>query len=319
MSQTPKPIGGYFELEIRKDGNPHQGALKLNTARNCFEYVLRARQLAKVHIPYYTCEVMLEPIRKLGIECEFYSVNELMEPVSLPKLEAQEAFLYTNYYGVKQECVKRLAGVLGRGLIVDNAQAFYSLPQQGIDTFYSPRKYFGVPDGAFLYTDAELGQFFTQDVSSSRMSHLLKRIEAGAEAGYEDFKNNDASLCNQDIKWMSKLTEVFLSGIDYQTAKQTRRKNYAFLENTLQDSNQIHLTLEDDAVPMVYPFLTNDSSLRQRLIDNKIFVATYWPNVKRWVNPGTVEYELADKLIPLPIDQRYGREEMERILQIILG
>ncbi len=32
-------IGGYFELELRKGEHYHKDALKLNTARNCFEYV----------------------------------------------------------------------------------------------------------------------------------------------------------------------------------------------------------------------------------------------------------------------------------------
>ena len=68
---------------------------------------------------------------------------------------------------------------------------------------------------------------------------------------------------------------------------------------------------------MVYPFLIEDSSLRQRLIDNKVFVATYWPNVKQVTTPGTIEYELTSNLIPLPIDQRYSSREMEMVLSII--
>lgn len=34
-----KAIGGYFELELRKGEHYHKDALRLNTARNCFEYV----------------------------------------------------------------------------------------------------------------------------------------------------------------------------------------------------------------------------------------------------------------------------------------
>ena len=32
-------IGGYFELEIREGKHFHQGAIKLSTARQCFESV----------------------------------------------------------------------------------------------------------------------------------------------------------------------------------------------------------------------------------------------------------------------------------------
>ena len=34
-----KPIGGYFELELRGGEHYHKDAIRLNTARNCFEYV----------------------------------------------------------------------------------------------------------------------------------------------------------------------------------------------------------------------------------------------------------------------------------------
>ena len=75
--------------------------------------------------------------------------------------------------------------------------------------------------------------------------------------------------------------------------------------------------MDEDSVPMVYPYYTKDLSLRQKLIENKVFVATYWPNVKEWAKEGMVEYEMAEKLIPIPIDQRYGSEEMQVVCYII--
>ena len=317
MSSSRKPIGGFFELELRKGELAHSKAIRLNTARSCFEYILRTRRFAKVYVPYYTCEVMLEPLQALGIDYQFYSVNEILEPVTLPELKEHELFLYTNYFGLKQEYAQRLAALYGKRLIVDNAQAFYSEPMQGIGTFYSPRKFFGVADGAFLYNDVELEFDFPQDVSYGRMAHLLKRIDEGAEASFEDFRNDDNSLCHQGIKRMSRLTEAILYGIDYEAAKFARRRNFAFLDKSLKESNQIHWELGEETVPMVYPYLTNDACLRQRLIDNKVFVATYWPNVRRWTNRGTIEYELTDRLIPIPIDQRYSLEDMKTILGII--
>ena len=312
-----EPIGGYFELELSKREHYHKDAIRLNSAKNCFEYILLARKYKKVYIPYYTCSVILRPLKKLGVEFEFYHINKLLEPIALPKLEKDEAFLYTNYFGLKQDYAKRLAVVLGNQLIVDNAQAFYAEPLEGIDTFYSPRKFFGVPDGAYLYIEKRLDQDCEQDVSFDRMSHLLKRIDLSAELGYHDFRKNDDSLGNQEIKWMSKLTESLLSGIDYEEAKQRRRENYALLDYALKDSNLIHFELNDETVPMVYPYLTNEPSLRKTLIGNRVFVATYWPNVVDWTISGMLEYELAKKLIPLPIDQRYGKDKMVYVLEIV--
>ena len=310
-------IGGYFELELKSGEHYHKDALRLNAARNCFEYVLRARNYAKVYLPYYTCEVLLEPVQKADIDYEFYSINEKLEPVALPLLAENEAFLYTNYFGLKQQCVERLAQHYGSQLIVDNAQAFYADPLKGIDTFYSARKFFGVPDGAYLYTDKLLQQEFEQDYSCERMSQLLKRIDLGAEAGYSDFRKNDDALCHQAIKKMSKLTSAILSNIDYAEARKKRRENFQMLDGALGHKNHLHFALNDDCVPMAYPYLTNDDELKQKLIENKIFVATYWPNVMDWCEEKTWEYQLAQRTCFLPVDQRYGQEDMNKILNVL--
>ena len=172
-------------------------------------------------------------------------------------------------------------------------------------------------DGAYLYTKNRLEQEFENDVSYERMSHLLKRIDLGAESGYQGFRHNDDSLCNQDIKLMSKLTEAILSGIDYESVKQQRRENYSFLDKALSDSNLIQLEMDTAAAPMVYPYLTDDTLLKQRLIDNRVFVATYWPNVRENCAEDMLEYQLMDRVVPIPIDQRYGLNEMKSIIETI--
>ncbi len=311
------PIGGYFELELRKGEHYHKGALRLNTARNCFEYILRAGGYRKVYIPYYTCEVMLEPLQKCHIAYEFYHINECLEPVHSYHLLPDEAFLYTNYYGLKQNCVERLALQYGSQLIVDNAQAFYAKPLESIDTFYSPRKFFGVPDGAYLYTTKTLNQELEQDQSYQRMSHLLMRADIGAEAGYADFHKNNATLKNNPVLRMSNLTERMLCSIDYETIKQQRRSNFKIVDDALGTRNRLHFHLEAGDVPMVYPFYSEDTALRRHLIADKIFVATYWQNVFAWCQPDMWEHQLTQKLLPIPIDQRYDSDDMNRIIQLI--
>lgn len=310
-------IGGYNELELRKGEHYHKTALRLNTARNCFEYILRAREYKKVYIPYYTCEVMLEPICKLGVDYEFYNIDIDFEPIHTVQLKEKEAFLYTNYYGLKQSCAQKLSQVYGNKLIIDNAQAFFATPIEGIDTFYSCRKFFGVPDGAYLYTDCLLDVDFEQDYSYDRMSHLLKRIDLSAEEGYKDFQQAEESLCNQPIRKMSKLTERILETIDYEHIKHIRRENYKNLFNILDSDKK--WDLPEDAVPLVYPHYTEGETLRNRLIKNRIFAPVYWHNVLGWCSEKSVEYKYVMHIIPLPIDQRYGEEDTNRISTIIKG
>lgn len=307
-------IGGYFELELRKGEHYHKDAIRLNSGSNCFEYILRARKYKKVYVPYYTCHVIYDVAQRQGVEMAYYQINEQLEPIELPELKAHEAFLYTNYYGLKQSYVERLAEQYGKRLIVDNAQAFYAKPIAGVDTFYSPRKFFGVPDGGYLYTDAVLNEEFSQAESMQRMTHLLKRIEQGAEAGYADYQLEEETLDGSPIERMSKLTDALLRSIDYEKIAQQRISNYKVLEEQLGKTNAIHLTFSQCDVPMVYPYLTQDATLKQQLINHKIFVATYWPNVDAYEN---YEATLKTNLLPLPIDQRYGIGELHSILNAL--
>ena len=317
MTNHHKSIGGYFGLELPQGAEYHGNAIALNTGRNCLEYILRARDYRRVYLPLYSCDVLLEPFGKLGIDYTFYHINEHLELAEDIILGDGEALLYVNYYGLKQRHVETLAERYGKRLIVDNTQAFYARPIEDIDTFYSCRKFFGVADGAYLYCDKPLDIDLERDRSWDRMTHLLKRVDISPEAAYADFTRQDELLKGNPMRTMSTLTRRIMMSIDYPQASDKRRENFTVLDSALKHRNAIALPMDSDAVPMVYPFLTTDPGLRQRLIDNKVYVATYWPNVKEWGGHDTLEYTLSCNLLPLPVDQRYGTEDMKRILQLI--
>ncbi|PVX46611.1 hypothetical protein C8C85_2476 [Flavobacterium sp. 103] len=311
-------IGGYFELELNKNEEYHQKAIRLNTGRNAFEYILLANSYSKVYLPFFTCDVLLEPLKEHQIEYEFYYIDESFEPLfDYNLINENEAFLYTNYFGLKDSFIVQLVNYC-QNLIVDSAQSFYSKPIDKVDTFYSPRKFFGVPDGAYLYIGKKLDISFEKDKSFDRCSHLLKRIDCSAEIGYEDFVHNDASLNNQDIKEMSSLTESLLSTIDYKWCAEKRKENFNFLHHKLQKTNKLKITLPLIGVPMVYPYWSDDDRLKQKLLDNKVYTATYWANVLEWSGEDSLEYQMTKQIIYLPIDQRYDEIDLKRIVDLLL-
>jgi len=312
-----REIGGYFELELNSGREYHSSAIRLNLGRTAFEYILRAKKVQKVFLPYYTCEVMLEPITRLGINYEFYSINERLEPVfNYALLNEADYFLYTNYFGVKDKLIRQLAKKISN-LIIDNSQAFYAKPLSGVDTFYSPRKFFGLPDGGYLYTDVIISSDFKKDNSSHRFEHLIGRIEENAETYYALFRENDQKLKGQSIKNMSNITSRLLLNIDYKKVAKTRITNFEYLHNRLSKSNLINFDYASGDVPMVYPFLREDSELRERLIKNKIYTACYWPTVKKWVTKESIEFIFSTYIVSLPIDQRYNLDDMSTIIKLI--
>ncbi len=312
-----KAVGGYFELELNQFEEYHPTAIKLNTGRNAFEYILSAKQYKKVYMPYYTCDVLLEPINKLNISVEYYSINELFEPLfDFSKIKEGEVFLYTNYFGLNNRNVSNVSKKCSR-LIIDNAQAFYSKPIDGVDAFYSPRKFFGVPDGAYLYTNQQISQNIEVDTSFGRFDHLLRRIDESAENGYPYFSKNDSLLNNNPILKMSQLTNRLLCGIDYDNVSKKRKENFNYLHQALSHSNKIKWDIHQDETPMVYPFYSENKNLRNVLIDHKIYMAQYWPNVADLVKKNTIEYNYSVNLFHLPIDQRITKLELDKIIKII--
>src|SRR5690554_1550706 len=172
MKSKNRAIGGFFGLELRKGEEFHKDALKLNTGRNAFEYIIIAKEYSKAYIPYYTCESILEPLKKHTIQYEFYGIDNDFYPIfDFNRVKRDECFLYTDYFGINKRKVKGIIKMCPN-LIVDNSQAFFAKPFPGIDTFYSPRKYFGVPDGAYLYTDKKLDTTLEKDRSFTRFRHL---------------------------------------------------------------------------------------------------------------------------------------------------
>lgn len=310
MTESAKPIGGYHELELAKGVEYHAEAIRLNSGRNALEYTLRARHYRRVYLPLYVCDVLLQPLAKLAIPHAAYHINERFEPVfDFDSLEDDEAFLYVNYFGLFDKVVESLARRC-RNLIVDNAQAFYSKPLPGVDTFYSPRKFFGVPDGAYLYTSQLLDEALQRDESYERCEHLLRRIDNGPEDAFLQFLKSKDVFNDLPLRSMSNLTSRILQGIDYTDVARRRVSNFVTLHEALKGMNSIDCELREGQVPMVYPFLGHRKGLRDHLISRRIYVARYWPNVPDRTEEGEVEGELAKDLAPLPIDQRYGTLEM---------
>lgn len=320
MQSRNSSIGGYLNLEISPRGSIyHNDALALNCGRSAFEHIIISKEYKKIHIPYFTCDVILQPIKKLNIAYSFYHIDEFFNP-AIDSYRSTDAVLYTNYFGLNANNVHELSKTY-KNIIIDNAQAFFDQALPDVSTFYSPRKFFGLPDGGFVYGASERnGNNYEMDISLDRIMHLLTRIELGAEVGYQLFKDNDANLNNQPIKRMSKLTRALLNGIDYEQALQKRLQNFKYIHQSLKQSNKLADWIDNANItcPMVYPYwIENGAVLRKRLAEHKIYTAMYWPNVLEWVKKDQLEYDFANNIICVPIDQRYDIESMSKIIKVI--
>lgn len=310
-----KEIGGYFSLDFFNTYDLPSGVM-LNSARNALRYIVKVYDIKELLVPYYTCPVVWKALEQENVTPIFYHINSDLE-IDLPYLPEDKYVLVNNYFGVKGRYIKRLATEYPK-LIIDDAQSFYA-PKVGLAHFKSPRKFFGLPDGGIALCDKWFSQDIPQGISWHRCSHLLIRSDVDAQSGYNEFKKNDASLDDEPIEKMSNLTLKFLSSVDFEYAKRRRLENFSILHKNLKNKNLLSLDLDVDDVPMVYPFLCKDENLRQKLINEKIFVAQYWPDIDVKCSRDSYELTLQQYLIPLPLDQRYDEFDMQRILEVLNG
>lgn len=308
-------IGGYIELERNHLPMLHENAIKLNCGRNALACIVKAKGIKRLWMPRFNCDSCPEAVKKLGCEVEYYPVGWDFKPV-LTDVASDEWVLVVNFYGQLDDAY--LLSLCGRyNIIIDNAQAYFRMPLSGVDTIYTCRKFFGVADGAMLYTDTVLEEELPQDESFERMHFLLGRFERTASEFYAEYAANNELFYNEEIKRMSKLTENLLRGIDYERVKKARTKNFSLLHEAFRGINRLELTVPEGA--FMYPlYLENGAEIRKALQQKKIYIPTLWPDVFELCNESDTEYDMAKNILPLPVDQRYGAEEMDYLIKEVL-
>lgn len=312
-----KEYGGYIELDTYRLPMLHEGAAALNCGRNCLAYLIEARGIRKLLVPYLMCDSVFDLCKRYDVEMQFYHVDEKLRPLDLTL--AEDAWLYVmNFYGqLTQQEMADLKAAYGR-VIIDNAQAYFEAPLSNTDTLYTCRKFFGVADGAFLYTDAEAKREYPLDESFERMRFLLGRFERTASEFYSDNVANNELFDREPVKRMSRLTDNLLHGIDYGFVRQRRTDNFNIYHEALREINQLHLRTPEGA--FAYPLLIpNGAAVRKALQQQKIYIPTLWPNVVSDMPEDSLEYRYAGNILPLPCDQRYDAEDIKYIIQQIGG
>ena len=209
-----------------------------------------------------------------------------------------EWMLLADYYGQLHEGdVARALEASGGRLVVDETQGFFREPWEGADTFYTCRKWFGVADGAYLATSdgARLGGELPRDESHARMGFVLGRFERPASEFFAEASSNNDVFAEEPAKLMSPITENLL-------------------DEALSDINALELRKPGGA--FMYPLMVDGAQgIRKKLIQAKIYIPCLWPDVGD--DAGRLAKSLSFDVLPLPVDQRYGKDEMVRILEVL--
>ena len=311
-----KEIGGYFEFEKLIHNEWHDNCVKLNSARNCLRFIMRERKIRKIYLPYFLCDAFSVACDEDNVEVEYFRIGADFLPIFDQELAEDEYLCIVNYYGMLNENVLKTLQKRYKNIIVDNTHAFFMNSLPGVDTIYSCRKYFGVPDGAYLATDLDYdSKKIKKGKSGNRIKHLVGRLEGTASEYYVDFKKAEETFYHENVAQMSDFTENIMGAINYDLVRERRKENIEYLHDQLREYNELDLNVGQ--MDFMYPLLNdNAEKIRAALIDQKVFVPILWPNVLE-NEQNELECKLARNIMPIPIDQRYDKEDMDYICKII--
>jgi hypothetical protein len=245
------------------------------------------------------------------VECVHYPLDRALAPAGQLQLRPEDLFIFVNYFGLMGHTANAFAARLGSRVVLDDAQAFFHRPPSGSWSFNSARKFFGVPDGAYLFGPSSdmIGDLPPAKVG---IEHLLLRVSGELERGYKAFQHHESQLAHE-ARTISEAASDLMARIDYAAVAKRRRANYLALDELLGERSLLRPTLSADDVPIYYPLLVS-KPLRGELIRRGVFVPCLWPEViSRAGGLFAWERELAALLCPLPVDQRYDPDAMQEI------
>ena len=234
--------------------------VKLNLARNCLRYVIKAYGIEELHMPYYICPTLYKAVRKENCRIKFYHIDKNFYPAK--DFSPNAYILYPNYFGICADNVFKLAAKY-KNLIVDNAHNFY-MPDIGLASFCSLRKFFNVTDGAFLYTSKILAEKFPKDEFRSE--------KINGKLSYEEFVNNEQRLErdeHEEIKTISDFTRETFAQIDIEKAGKQRLEKFRQYHKKYHKTNELLIKLTKYDVPFVYPYLIKDETTGKTFEQNR--------------------------------------------------
>ena len=317
-------VGSFFELQFPKGMEFYQGdrnVARLNTGRAAIWHAIRVIGNDTIWLPYYQCDSVRSFLKEKGVQIKYYHIDRHFNPTDLYP-DNNETVLLVNYYGImSNERMKSLARQYNH-VIVDNSQAFFCKPIDSCMNVYSCRKFIGVPDGAYVIGEnaEKYLNSYEQSFSSDTSIFLLQRIEYGCEGkAYQSRQINEHRIDTEDCMRMSELTHTILDGTNYELIVHKRKENYQIARNLFDTINCINSVeyYDNDVVPMIYPLVIESDDLLEKLLRAKHFQGHWWSYICDELPSDSFEYWISKYIIPITIDQRYGRDDLTRLYRCI--
>jgi dTDP-4-amino-4,6-dideoxygalactose transaminase len=335
---TPKLVGGAFgfNVSLKCTKPPFLSSISsfyLN-ARSAIFAVISSLDPKAVWMPSYLCLSMLESAKLANIQVRYFPVNKYLnveEMGWIADITEGDVVIVIDYFGFKMP--EWLYGEIrrrGAFIIEDASQALLSLHVGKYSDFvvYSPRKFVGVPDGGILLSKIPLA-ISTDRIKPPSNWWMKAFATCLLRSEFDSFESNsdrvwfrlskeiesDMPVGNFEASALS--VAILESATDWEYISNKRRENYLTLLDDLK-KYALYKYLPDDVVPLGFPIsVKNRDELRQALFDKNIYPPIHWELADAVPKQYVESLELSQHILTLICDQRYEKNDMERIVHVV--
>lgn len=301
-----------------------------------------------VLLPSYTCQTVIAPFEEAGWECHFYSIDKDLY-INIDSLlnevnAISPALLLVHpYYGMdlseKEIEAIKLVGSKNIKIVLDITQCIFTSQKLPFVDYCvgSYRKWFPVPDGAFLTSRYDISCFNREkaehDAFVEKQTDAMYLRNLYFESGEQRIKDISIRLsksadhiaeCSITPHCMSRVSSVLLSKEDKENNIKRRIENFTYLFKNLVGNEKYEPVCNDikrlTSAPLYFTiYVKNRRNLQVLLAANKVYAPVIWPvEDSKVLIDENVKY-IYDHLLAIPCDQRYSLEDMERVINVILS
>lgn len=290
--------------------------------------ILRKSPVKSVAMPAWCCDSMVAPFVAHGIDTRFYDYGHT------DITDYTDILYVTNYFGYENTLPLERVRQFKEGgsiIIYDRTHSFLMDDETYSEVadydFTSIRKWMGVVGGAVISGLSQKPKLnecpyvsIKEKAMRDKYSYLMGKSGVKKEeflAAFGEFGHQLAfDYCNYE---MDNLSYTLYKQTDLQAIKQQRKENAAYLHENLKDV-QLMYCLKEKAVPLFVPVLFETKEqrdyVRKKLIEQQIYCPVHWPQPKQIPASFKVN-DIVNRELSLICDQRYGIEEMKRIVSQI--
>lgn len=305
-------------------------SLLLVNARSGISLIIARLTPPQTWMPSFLCESMLDAVDERITTLRFYDVGHDLAVRSSEWIESVkhgDLVVIVDYFGFPAgRAVAAQVRERGAWIIEDACQALLSDGVGECADFivYSPRKFVGVPDGGILTVQCDL---VIADLVLEKAPDMwwikafaatLRRREFDRHGGdrhwFDLFQQAENEQPIGPYAMSELSTGLLVNAFDYRAIAHRRRENYQYLDERLREL-AIFQQLPDGVVPLGYPVrVHNRDRIRHTLFADGIYPPVHWPVPAIVPEPFRASRRLAEEIMTLPCDQRYGEGEMEKMV-----